>query len=526
MNSVPRTKDVRETKSNVLNKLKLLRGLDLVIEKFNACNIYILIFFVVSFRHFIIFPFGNEETKLIFSRQFYHPDWIPGSWVLTEPGGARLLFRQLVGFCLEYLPFEVFVVVARTLNFIFLIVPLVWLLKRLKLTNLHILLIVQLFLIRQHLFANEWIFLGFECKTISYIFIFCALISLVEDKYWYSMFCMAVSSYFHPLLGGWIFVAFSVYMVIYTKNLLIALKSATLYFLLVAPFVWYLIPEIRSSATNDGTNLNYIYIYERNAHHIGLFKSYSYFFSHHAFGVLLTNVFLMIHIFVHRKLKTQVLRKLNALNIVILTMLILSVFIAWVDMEVLKFKGIFYLKTYPFRTSSLALLLSITIMIATISEWTILKRKRVFFNFGVLILVSGLFVSFAVKSIIKLPNNIPYLDKEYEEVIQFAKKETKPNEVFLLVKDDFSKPQYISFMRRAQRENFVVPKFVPSHSEKLLEWKKRCGLLYKASTGTENILAIAKEYSLDYLITKREINSPLFLLKFSNSSYHIYQILI
>ena len=119
---------------------------------------------------------GNEEDYLGFAMQFFNPGWIRNSFTLSDFPGSRLFFQLIVGWPLQFLPWETALCLFRFINFFLLAVGLAFLFRKLKLHYLEAFFIFQIYIITaQSFFGGEWIFYGFEPKTLAYIFVFPSL---------------------------------------------------------------------------------------------------------------------------------------------------------------------------------------------------------------------------------------------------------------------------------------------------------------------------------------------------------------
>lgn len=373
----------------------------------------------------------------------------------------------------------------RITNFLLLAIPLALIFRRLRISNIEIMFLLQiLFFPHQSVWAGEWIFKNIEEKTFAYIFIFWSIYYLLKDKPALSIVFSAGATYFHFLVGGWMFL-FVFFYFLFRKNIRRVIIPTLLYATLVLPLVIYLAMTylIDNSAIINGVNTNAVYSFFRLRHHIGMFGNGIYFFSTHFGGVFLSSIMFALCIFAFRKIKDDAVSQLNTLNIIIFTQQFLFIIIGLFD------KNGTFMKTYPFRTSSLSALLFIleaTLIIKIFTPKMIysgfaskyLKNKSVFqkkilYANGInLILFIFLIPQVILETGETFKNRHQFnerLDREMIELIQYAKERTPIQSVFLLADDDMP----YSFIRRSRRDRFVMEKFTPTSSRSIYEWHKR-----------------------------------------------------
>src|SRR5690606_9915774 len=129
-------------------------------------------------------------------------------------------------------------------------------------------------------------------------------------------------------------------------------------------------PIFLNTATEiNGVNLNWIYVYFRAPHHVGLFNNAIVFFKEHLPGISLSFAFFIICSTYGRKFENSLVKKLNLLNILIFAIIFVSLAIGFFD------RTGFFLKYYPFRISALSMLL-IVLEISLIVR-IIIKEERI-----------------------------------------------------------------------------------------------------------------------------------------------------
>ena len=487
-----------------------------------------LLIFVVLICNNLAFPLsGGEEQYLQYAKQWFQPEWIPGSFTLTEFAGPRLIFQIICGFFLQFISIEWFAMIARIVAFAMFAFPLARLFRQLTLSNAYIFIILQIFLVTdQSLFAREWMFRTFEPKVLAYVCLFWGLTDFLDKKYIRWAMWLVAASYFHVLVGGWFFATGMIYLLLNNRDWRQIAKLYAVFVLPLLPFIIYLVNGVFLNQPQVGSalNLNWVYVYYRLSHHLGIFDSWKFFADKHLTGVLLSAIWLAVCVVLLRKSLPDYLRLLIHFIIIILAINLLFVGVAALDAFVFAKSGGFGLKFYPFRQSTLAMFF-LFLLIAAFSEWLLIEKKWFeSIKTVMLIAVFGLFVSQTI-SVVK--HNIQYFkgDSAYSKMIDFVHEKTTFDEQFILIDmGNFqSPPEYMSFSRRTQRENFVVFKFVPAGTAKLAEWYERNQVLEIIAKDASQLVPLMRKYGIDYVIAPHTIEDADLANVFQNEKYWVYR---
>lgn len=487
-----------------------------------------ILIFVLLICNNLAFPLsGGEEQYLQYAKQWFQPEWIPGSFTLTEFAGPRLIFQIICGFFLQFISIEWFAMIARIAAFALFAFPLARLFRQLNLSNANIFIILQIFLVTdQSLFAREWMFRTFEPKVLAYVCLFWGLTDFLDKKYIHWAIWLVAASYFHVLVGGWFFATGMIYLLLNNRDWRQIAKLSAVFVLPLLPFIIYLVNGVFLNQPQVGSalNLNWVYVYYRLSHHLGIFDSWQFFADKHLSGVLLSAIWLAVCIVLLRKSLPDFLRLLIHFIIIILAINLLFVGVAAMDAFAFAKSGGFGLKFYPFRQSTLAMFF-LFLLIGALAERLFAEKKWfATAKIGVLILVAGLFVSQTL-SIVK--HNIRYYrgDTAYSEMIDFVCENTTSGEQFILIDlGNFqSPPEYMSFSRRTARENFVVFKFVPAGTAKLAEWYERNQVLEIIAKDESQLVPLMQQYGIDYVIAPHGIEDSALTGVFRNEKYWMYR---
>jgi len=196
-------------------------------------------------------------------------------------------------------------------------------------------------------------------------------------------------------------------------------------------------------------------------------------------------------------------------------------------------------KTYPFRTNSLSWLLFLleSALVAKIylpriyrrysQSWLnnipVTFRKLVFTNSLNLFLVFvtvPVFIAETVNTIRDLKSYHGDLDESMLSLIEYAKENSPRNAVFLFVDGD----RPYSFIRRAERERFVVVKFTPTKSTTLYEWYRRAIIKVRLRENISLIDSVKTAYPVHYLVSDSLYSHPSIKPEKEFGSHILYRV--
>jgi hypothetical protein len=516
----------------------MIKKIQLFFRWINDQNLAVLIFILAMANFFGYSLEGGEEQYFAFAKQYMNPGWMPNSFVLNHPAGGNMAFHIVVGYLLKYISFEQMAAIGRTLNFLMMAFPLALIFRKLCITNIEALFLLQvIFFGHQSLYAGEWIFKNFEEKTIAYVFVFWSLNFLLDDRPIISAVFAAAGTYFHFLVGGWMFCFVFLFAVVWKKKTLPVALTALVYTMIVLPLIYYLyhIYFINNPPIINGVNTNAIYAFWRLKHHIGIFHNFHYFVANSLWGVLITLFLYVFCLTYPQKLGDQNIRKLNTLNLIIFTQQFFFMIVALFD------KNGVLMKTYPFRTNSLSvflILLELTLIIKYWSSWylypsvinsilksqSLVKRKAAFsavFNTLLLLIMIPVFIYETSDMFRNITSFHHDLDEPMMGMIGYIKKNTPGSSVFIF--PDSDRPY--SFIRRAERERFVVEKFTPTTSAAIYEWYKRAQMKERIKQDISLIDSVSRAYQIDYMVSDSLYTYPSLILEKEFGNHKLYRII-
>lgn len=481
-------------------------------------------FFIVILNKLGIYVSGGEEQYLAFAKQFVNPDWIPNSFSLTEYPGSRLIFQWIVGHLMGDASFEAVVFVARLLNFALLAIPFGMVFRELNIRFPAAIVMMQLFVMsEQNLMGGEWIVRSFEPKSVAYIFVISALLAMIRKKIiWVAIF-LALAAHFHILVAGWTGLVFGV-VLLWNKQLKSASTLGILFSVLMIPFGFYLFQGyFGTEPPLTDLNVDQIYAYYRLPNHLGVWKSTEFFLAGRAIGTIISAVLLILGIAFRNRFESG-FKVLNQVMIVCFSITLLFVGIAAIDHFVFENSGGLGLKYYPFRSNSLgflcAIILSFHFLFERLQKFRHSKliRNSIFGFMVVLTLIQGIN---NVKRSIKYTTRNP----DFKSMAHYAKENTKRGSVFLILQPYWGNEEYYAFNRMAERENFIVPKFVSAEQHKLLEWYERNILYMRVRRKLKFLEEAHEKYGVTHFITNEKRDDPSLELMHQEGEYLLYRYL-
>lgn len=488
-----------------------LRGLDTVFRAINSVHPYLLVVVVLCAHFLSMVPSGNEEAYFPLAKQFVNPDWMPHSFVFNEWAGTRVLYQYIAGFLLQFMSFEQLSFWGRLVIFLVSAYPLTRLFKLFRFSNVTLLIILELFLIRQAWIGGESIFGSIEPKSFAYIFVLFSLLFLFQKQYVKSILLAVGASYFHILVGGWYAVFALIFILMYERTIVKPIQLGLLYSAAMAPFLYFLSTHIIESGDMiNGVNIDWVYVFYRNIHHCAPLSRTD------AMSVVVPSVVQLfvcsgLIVFFMRKKSDIVSDKLFWANLVLFAMIWCAIIIS-----LLNTSGSIS-KYYLFRISSVAaLLFNVYVFWWTLRYYPAFARKAGYVLFFLVFIPSliGRTSSNIRKNYLKGP------DQAYLELIEQVKSHTELSDVFI---EQVRLP--LSFMRLTERESFVVKKLDPGGGAKIYEWYIRMEDLLKNRKDIQHLEHIKSHYKVDYLISQEAISRDDLELAYRNNKYFLYRIL-
>lgn len=462
---------------------------------------------------------GGEEHYLTFAKQFTNPEWIPGSFTLTEYPGTRLIFQWIVGPLVEIMGFEPFVFWSRLVNFLLLSIPLALIFRKLRLGILETFVLVQLFVMsEQNLLGGEWIIKSFEPKSLAYAFVFFGIYFMLQSRYLLVGIALAVATYFHVLVGAWCMLAIGM-LLLFEWNWKAILQASLPYMVCCAPFALYLADGYFSPAVSaDEINTDWVYCYYRLAKHLGIFYFWEFFKSTHLVGVILTLGAFSLVLVLKRFAENKMLERLLIIAAIGFCINLVFVMVAYLDHAMLDNSGGLGLKYYPFRLNSIAslfLLISIYLWVRTKFG----QRWKARLGWTVLVLVGVLSAGQVVNNVKRSLKT----DTDFDQMCVYIHNNTAQEAKFGLIGQSNKNRTYWGFIRKAERENFSVTKFIPADKQKIPEWYRRNVEHIAMNKKPELAGSVAFKFGLDYILSDQKLNEDDLTMIHKQGAYQLYK---
>lgn len=523
--------------SAIPNKLvEIVNGIN---QQFFVTLVLVLFFFRFELN-------WNEEHYMVLAKQFYDPDWVSGSFTFTEFASTRVLFQYIVGFLLHYLPFEIVLAIVRLLLSVLIAYPVTKVYRLFGVSNIFILLQlpilfffqgVKLYLSdsNQSFLGGEWIFVGVEPKVFAYIFVFFALYYLLVERFSLMVIFLAIASYFHILVGGWVMFYFSLYHLIAKRSFKAPFLNGLLYIVCLLPLLFYLWPVLgHSISTSEASEkADWIFAYFKQPFHTGIFLTMKYFIRGAFHGLMYSFFFFLLCVFLFNQYKDKYNLRINLLNKIIFIGTLVSVILAYFD------KSGAFGKYFPFRINSIYCFM-VFLQLAIFLQHSAFKNEMVkYAQFSILIWF--VFITAPVHLFHLFQSPYSYFtgkskDPAYDEVCEYIKQNT-PKDSKLLFLPQSATPEYyydldgnmnmVNMVRKTERDRFVLFFAAPISPDvnKTIEWYRRIQLKKSIVEGSQDLCDAVEGEKVDFLLSDFKRDTSLcYSLLYNNESYFLYKI--
>jgi hypothetical protein len=408
----------------------------------------------------------------------------------------RFFSELLLGRLISLSGFEGAQVITRVLTAVAFALLLPPVFRLLSLSALDGVIVVVVFaLLGQNVIGAEWLFHGFEAKVVAYGFVLAALhaASTRRSLITATSLCVA-ATYFHFLVGAFWFLAVLGLRLIENRREIVRIAVAAVVFMVATAPLAGTIFRTRLSADSvgavaDAPAPDVIYSLIREPWHGAPFMSWSYFAMQWLPGYLLAGAMLAGCIVIARTSSEGRQCKIA----VWLAVLISYLFIVLLPTFVERHTGVAG-KFYPFRPSSLVLLLWLALALAWLNELGMPHFLAV--KLLALALITPAFLNAAVSRIVG--------DVEYRVAFATDKQAvatylavSAASDAIVLV-DPTVEALFLDFERRTGRPSLVAWKFAPTNDLQLREWYRR--IEFRKSL-FENGCPPDLAYRVDFLLT-------------------------
>jgi hypothetical protein len=443
----------------------------------------------------------NEEDYFQLAERFVTGAAVRPNSAVFDSSPHRVLNEVLLGGLVVAVGYEHAQIVTRLVMTALFSILLYGLLNSFGLSPLDGAIVLAVFgLFHQQIMGYEWIFYGYEAKVTAYAFVIAGIVATIaRRRSWTSVPLFAVATYFHFLVGIFWFHASLLWRVITdrrtSKSVII---NAASFWLAVAPLVAVI--EWKRWVV-DGTTLvpsglpspDYIYAIIREPWHAAPFVSRQSFRTSWLPGCILGGGMFVGALAIARTAMSARLRATSLWLSLLLAYLFAALALSYLFRETGTLG-----KFYPFRPSSLLLLIWLATVLAWLNE--LVLRRAV----PVLKLVAGALVvpPFLVAAALDLRHEImarAEIASDKAMMEDFLRRKT-PRYAVVLV-DPEIEWAFLDIERTTDRSALVLWKFTPTNDPEILEWDKR--IKFRQSIFQEGCTA-DPIYRADYLLTTHD----------------------
>lgn len=467
--------------------------------------IWLILFVLLVSHKWGIDISGGEAHYLSYAKHYMDPEWIPGSFTFSEEPGSRMLFQLVFGTLARFFDWSTQVGLFRLFNFLIYSIILGNLVRFLGIPNWITFIVFEIYLVTtQCFFASEWLFISFEPKTMAYACLFAGLLSWLKGSWRTSAWWLTLATYFHFLVGGWFMLTLGIVSFFQRKSRK-TIRMIIWYAIGIAPLLLYLYSVVANvPAEEDGIRGDWIYVYYRLPHHLGLFKTMPYFIHTHLTGVLWT-LFWWILIWTKRQVwqGSRPWNLLQQIHTVMGLFIMLFIIVAWVDATYRDHAGGLLLKSYPFRQD--ALFKFFTLLLFAFWAFRYLQERK-WLHYLALTPVLLLILTIAQTNN-NIHRNQRFVNRpEYYALTNWISENTPERSV--LIPYRIPENERITLGLLSSRDPWVEWKFVPAGTEKIYPWYQR-QMQLDTFQMTGNITAIAGSIEeATPLIITRDVDLP------------------
>lgn len=452
---------------------------------------------------------GNEENYLGLAWRIFSPEGLSQISALRDSANHRFLFEYLTAFSINHVGFEWTRAFGRIIVALLYSASLVTLFRNLKLSIIDSYTIILAFVyLGEGILGWEWFFQGFEAKTLAYPFVFFSFSSSLKKKFNLSCLLLIIATYFHFLIGVFWFFVTIIGHYWQVKNIRLTLFQLGKYLIGCLPlFSIIIFQQLPTKAPINSTeDVNWIYSYFRNAHHVAPFAELeqlgadwfqSHWYNRIFFLFGLTLISFVLYSYSENKKEKDFSRLIFTLNIY----LVFSLGISYFDKNGLL--GKFYL----FRPSSVTLFLTLCFYVLYLKNR--LSNNVNQLSFVALVLIGSLTIpNLQGHDLIISRVGTPVRDEtpSYLNNLKLKQIIQSSNNLDIFLISPELEATHLSFERKYNRPTLVYRKFVPTTPRDIIRWYKLINMrkeLFEKGCPAQ----IMEKYPVQYLLTESDRES-------------------
>jgi hypothetical protein len=450
---------------------------------------------------------GNEEDYFQLAERFATGAATPPDSAVFDSAPHRELNEVLLGSLISAVGYERAQIITRLVLIAAFSILLCVLLDLFGLAPVDGAIVLAVFgLLHQHIMGWEWLFNGYEAKVPAYAFVMAGLVTVVaRRRSWTSVPLFAIASYFHFLVGIFWFHAALLWRVVDDRSALRrAIIEAAWFWLAVFPLIaivewkrWTIdaaIPVPPGLPSPD-----YIYSILRAPGHVAPFVSRYSFATDWLPGCILAGGMFVGALTIAATAREARVGATARWLAFLLVYLFAALALCYFDRRTGALG-----KFYPFRPSSLLLLIWLVTVAAWLNEFVLRRPMLLRVVAGALVIppfltTTALNLGWDIKARAQIASD--------KTMIQdFLRGETPPDAVVLVDPEIEGLPReglssFLDIERTTHRFALVLFKFMPSNDPEILEWHRRMEFrrsTFERGCGTDPI------YRRDYLLTTRD----------------------
>lgn len=483
------------------------------LDNFWVC--FAFLFLIILLFHGKPVPFSNEFIYLL----RLDPNFLPNDWTFSHFASEHWLFNTIFSFPAYIFSLELIGWVGRIIVWTFCTIGLIRLAKLWEIPYWAIAVSIFIWLcFSQAVVNDEWIFGGFEAKTIAYGFLIFSLFEFCREKIVVPSILLGLSFSFHPAVGLWAIPAVGLALLfekIQTKNFI---KVVVLTLIFSLPGLIPLLLHQTSVSANSFEDWRFIVIY-RVPWHLDIFQ-----FDKR--GLVAIFAMLGFNVFALWKNESFALRFLLKFQIALALFFLFGFLLRWY--EIYPLLRLMPMRLFPVITP-LFFLFTVFYYFAKSQNSRIIKFAVLFFVLGTLYLVQPLHKGISqLNSTIETWQN-PQNDLEKTSI--WISNNT-PKDALIIQPPNSRETWY--FSKRANILSYAYPTY-----DRLAEWRERVADLtddVQISKGEfgdeevetafnklsqEKIEAIRKKYKATHLVSRNIYSYPII---FETETYKVYQL--
>ncbi len=219
---------------------------------------FAFLFAAVFIFHGKTVPFSNEFLYLL----RIAPNFLPNDWTFSGPANEHWLFNSIFSFPARFLSLEIVGWAGRIAVWSACLIALIKLGKEWKISYAAIAVSIFVWLAFGQAAVNaEWIFGGFEAKTVAYVCLLFALKGFLKKRLISSSILLGLSFSFHPAVGLWAILAIGIVFLSEKISIADLIKIIFITGAFALPGVVPLLAEQTNAAANSFDDWRFIVLF-------------------------------------------------------------------------------------------------------------------------------------------------------------------------------------------------------------------------------------------------------------------------